>query len=447
MERHSRRSFLRYTSGALIALGATSFLAACGGGAATPTAPAAQPTTAAAASPTAAPTTAPTAAPTTAPTQAAAPTAASAATATPAPAATTAPAASGPVTLNHYLSGDVNIRDLWNNGLLPLYKKVNPNVTIDVTFSEHGTGDATTFDRIAAAKQAGKVSGIDTWETGGYLLQGGEAGLIQKLSEKEIPNLAKVPPKVFGQYGGYGVPYRGSSVVLAYNSKEVANPPRTLDSLLSWIKANPGKFTYNPPDTGGSGAAFVTRVLKIGIPDSDLDLFQTGYDPAKEVEWEKGWGILKDIHPSIYNHGFYPKGNVAVLQTLAKGAISVAPVWSDQGLQYLAQKLLPPEVKLLQIDPPFSGGGAFVGVIADSQHKDAVYAFLNWLLTPEPQQLIIDTIKGYPGLDWKYMPESVQKQFADIAKDFSFGFSAKFSNDMNQQWYEKVAGTPPPKKS
>ncbi len=440
----SRRRLLQTGACAALGLGSAALLAACGGG----QAPA--PTTAPAGGQTPAPTqppaaTSPTAAPTTAPQPTTAATAAPATS--PTPAATPAAQTSGPVTLSYYLSGDVNIRDLWIKSLIPAYKKVNPNVTIDMTFSEHGTGDSTTFDRIAAAKQAAKPSGVDMWETGSYLLQGGEAGIIQKLSEKEIPNLAKVPPAVLGQYNSYGVPYRGSSVVLAYNSKDVPTPPKTLDDLLKWIKDNPGKFTYNPPDTGGSGSAFVTRVLKIGIPDSDLNLFQTGYDQSKEVEWDKGWAILKDLHPSIYNHGFYPKGNVPVLQTLGKGAISVAPVWSDQGLQYLAQNLLPPEVKLIQIQPPFSGGGAFIGVVADSQHKDAVYAYLNWVLTPEPQQIIIDTIKGYPGLDWKYMPADVQAKFADIAKDFSFGFSAKFSNDMNQQWYEKVAGTPPPKKS
>ena len=445
----TRRRLLQQGAFSALGLGAASLLAACSGAApASPTAaPAAQPTAAptkAAAAPTTAPTAAAAAQPTTA--SAAAPTVAAAAPTT-APAATTAAQASGPVTINHYISGDVNIRDLWAKTLIPAYQKTNPSVTISVTFSEHGSGDSTTYDRIAAAKQAGKPSGVDTWETGSYLLEGGQAGLIQKVTPTEIPNLAKVPPAVIGQYSNFGVPYRGSSVVLAYNSTDVASPPTTLDDLLKWIKANPGKFTYNPPDTGGSGGAFVTRVLMGGIPEADLNLFQTGYDQAKESEWDKGWATLKDLNASIYNHGFYPKGNVPVLQTLGKGSISVAPVWSDQGMQYLNQKLLPPEVKLLQIDPPFSGGGAFIGVVADSQHKPAVYDWLNWVLTPEPQQLIINTIQGYPGLDWKYMPEAVRQKFASIAKNFSFGFSAKFSNDMNQQWYEKVAGTPAPAKS
>ena len=133
-----------------------------------------------------------------------------------------------------------------------------------------------------------------------------------------------------------------------------------------------------------------------------------------------------------------------VLQTLGKGSISMAPVWSDQSLSYLAQKLLPPEVKLLQIDPPFAGSAAYLGIPTDSKNKEALYEFLNWLLTPEPQQMIIDQINGYPGLDWKYMAPEVQQKYADVAKAYSFDFSPQFNNDKNKLWYEKVAGTPPP---
>ena len=136
------------------------------------------------------------------------------------------------------------------------------------------------------------------------------------------------------------MPYRASSVILAYNSAEVKDPPKTLDDLLTWIKNNEGKFTYNPPDKGGSGGNFVTRVLKIGIPDNQQTFFQTDYDESKEAMWEKGWTALKDLHPHIFNSGFYPAGNIPVLQTLGKGSISMAPVWSDQSLSYLSQKLL-----------------------------------------------------------------------------------------------------------
>jgi putative spermidine/putrescine transport system substrate-binding protein len=433
----SRRQLLILAGRGSLAVGSAALLAACGApsasapAATTAPAPAAQPTTAPAKP---AATTAPAAAP----------------TAAPAAAATTAPAAAAPAVaaaagdINLYVGGDVNIRDLWQKQLLPAYKAIKPNLNFVLVFDEHALSEQAVFDRLAAAKQANATSGVDLWEAGGRLSQGGDAGLIQKVTSKEIPNLDKVPADSLARFGGFGVPYRASSVILAYNSNDVKDPPKTLDDLITWVKNNDGKFTYNPPDKGGSGGAFTTSVLGLGIPKDQLAFFQTQYDESKESLWEKGWQTLKDLHPHIYNNGFYPQGNVPVLQTLGKGSISMAPVWSDQSLSYLAQKLLPPEVKLLQIDPPFAGSAAYLGIPADSKNKEALYEFLNWLLTPDPQNVIVQQINGYPGLDWKYMPADVQQKYADVAKAYSFDFSPQYGNDRNKLWYEKVAGTPPP---
>jgi putative spermidine/putrescine transport system substrate-binding protein len=439
MNSTNRRQFLILAGQGALAVGTATLLAACGSTttAPAPTSGAAAPAPTTAAKPAAAPTTA-AAAPTTA---AAAPTTGAAATS--APAAQTAPAAAATGDINLYVGGDVNIRDLWQKQLLPAYAKVKPGVNFQLVFDEHALSEQAVFDKLAAAKQAGATSGVDLWEAS-RIPQAGQAGLMQKVSSKEIANLDKVPKDAFDRYQGFGIPYRASSVILAYNSADVKDPPKTLDDVLNWVKNNDGKFTYNPPDKGGSGGAFVERVLALGIPQDQYQFFQTQYDESKESLWEQGWQVLKDLNPHIYNNGFYPQGNVPVLQTLGKGSISMAPVWSDQSLSYLDQKLLPPEVKLVQIDPPFAGSAAYLGIPADSKYKDVLYEFLNWLLTPEPQQVIVQQINGYPGLDWKYMPQDVQQKYADVAKAYSINFSPQFQTDRNKLWYEKVAGTPPP---
>jgi putative spermidine/putrescine transport system substrate-binding protein len=433
----NRRRFLLLAGQGSLAVGSMALLAACG----SPSTPASAPTSAAPAA--AQPTAAKPAAPTSAPAAAATTAPVAAPTSAPAAAPTTAPAVAATGDINLYVGGDVNIRDLWQKQLLPAYKKIKPNVNLTLIFDEHAQSEQSVFDKLAAAKQAGAVSGVDLWEAS-RLPQAGEAGLIQKVSPKEIPNLDKVPTGTLAQFGGFGVPYRASSVILAYNSATVKDPPTTLDALIAWVKSNDGQFTYNPPDKGGSGGNFTERVLSLGIPADQLTFFQTQYDEAKESLWDQGWQTLQDLHPHIFNNGFYPQGNVPVLQTLGKGSISMAPVWSDQSLSYLAQKLLPPEVKLLQIDPPFAGSAAYLGIPSDSKNKDALYELLNWLLTPEPQQIVVEQINGYPGLDWKYMAPAVQQKYADVAKAYSTAFSPKFGTDRNKLWYEKVAGTPPP---
>src|SRR5207253_3156725 len=301
MTTRSRRQFLMYAGGGSLAM---ALLAACS----TPSSTTPVATTGAppAANPTAAPTrpAAPTTVPATAAPAAAAPTTA------PAAAPTTAPAAVATGDINLYVGGDVNIRDLWQKQLLPAYKKVKPNVNFTLVFDEHALSEQAVFDKLAGAKQANAVSGVDLWEAGGRLSQGGDAGLIQKVTSKEVPNLDKVPKDSLARFAGFGVPYRASSVVLAYHSAEVKDPPRTLDDVLNWIKSNDGKFTYNPPDKGGSGGNFTTRVLAMGIPQEQLTFFQTQYDEGKESMWEQGWKTLQDLHPHIFNNGFYPAGNI-----------------------------------------------------------------------------------------------------------------------------------------
>jgi putative spermidine/putrescine transport system substrate-binding protein len=379
-------------------------------------------------------------------TAAAAKSAAATTTAAAAAAATSAPAkAGGNVTLHLYVGGDTNIQDLWNNSLLAAWNKANPNTQVQLIFSEHGTGDQASYDKLAAAQQAKKPTDVDLFEGDTLLQQGGEAGLFEKMDASKVPNITKTDPKVVSQYSSFGVPYRASSVVLAYNSAFVTDPPKTLDDIYTWIKANKGKFTYNPPDTGGSGQHFVMATLKKFIPADQLSTFQTGYDAKLESSWDQGFALLKSLGADMENNGFYPKGNVPILQELGKQTIYVAPVWSDQGLTYLAQKLLPATVKLSTIDPPFSGGAAYLGVPTGSEHKDQAYQLINWVLEPAQQTVIINKVNGYPGLEWQYMPADVQAKFADLAKAYdTFGFSSKFSSDLNKAWYEKVAGTPPP---
>lgn len=348
---------------------------------------------------------------------------------------------SGPTTITLYASGDVNVKNLWQNTLLPDFKKAHPEIDVKVVFSEHGTNDTATLGRISAAVNANKDSGIDILD-GGIINQAAQTKLLHPFTTQEVPNMAHIDSALIQQVNSMGIPYRASSVVLAYNSQFVKDPPKSLSEVLTWVKANPGKFTYNTPDSGGSGNAFVQAVLRNHISSDQQKSFVTGanYDPAIESQWKPGLDELKSLKPYIYNKGFYPNGNNAVLQLLANSSIYVAPVWSDQALTALSTHQLPDSVKLLQIDPPFSGGPTFLGIPRTSQHVKEATTLINWILGSEIQAKIIDVMHGYPGVQWSFVPESVQKQYASIAHSYATGFASKFGTDMNKQWQTEVAG-------
>ncbi len=347
--------------------------------------------------------------------------------------------AQAPVTLNVYISGDTNIFDLWQKMLLPAFQKRYPQYKANMVPLLHGEGSQGVFDKILAAKQSGRQTDVDLWETQpSFVTQGIPDALWVKLGSNLIPNLSHVLQQKLDATQSYSMPYRGSSVVVAYNSAFVKTPPKTFDDLVAWIKANPGKFTYCDPNTGGSGQAFmVAAVYKYA---SDAQFIGSSYDPKAESSWDAAWQLLKSLEPAMYNGGAHPNGNVAVLQLLAQQNIYIAPVWSDMGTDYLSRGLLPKTVKLEQLSPPLFGGDSTVTAPASSAHLEGTFLLLNWLLTPDAQTLVVNGVSGYPGVDWQYMPASVRSKFADVAKPYAPLPNSQYFADMLRLWHERVAG-------
>jgi putative spermidine/putrescine transport system substrate-binding protein len=342
------------------------------------------------------------------------------------------------VTINLYASGDVNVQSLWNDHLIPAFEKKNPNIKVKLIFSEHGTQDGTTLARIGAAVKQRKWPGFDLID-GGLVTTLATDGLDQPVVKATIPNLTKVNKDLLTPVKGAAIPYRGSSVILAYDSKNVANPPKTLAALLAWIKANPGKFTYNSPNTGGSGMAFAETVLDSTLPASTIKTMTQTYDPNLESQWKPGLDILHGLNKYVYQ-GVYPNGNQAVLDLLAKGQIWLAPVWSDQSLTALKNGQLPSTIKLTQITgPPFTGGAAYLGIPKTAKNKVLVDKFVDYILSPPAQQTIVSVMAGFPAIDVKYMGEAIKAKFEDVSANvLRQGMSTKFGNDFKAQWQQTV---------
>jgi putative spermidine/putrescine transport system substrate-binding protein len=342
------------------------------------------------------------------------------------------------VTINLYASGDVNVQSLWQDNLIPGFQKANKGVKVNLIFSEHGTNDGTTLARIGAAVKQRKWSGIDLVD-GGLSTTLAITGLDQPVTKGSAKNVAKVNPDLLVPVKGAAIPYRGSSVVLAYDSTKVSSPPKTLSALLTWIKQNPGKFTYNSPNSGGSGYSFVQTVLDNSIPQATITKMVNGYDTSLESNWKTGFDTLKSLNPFIYQ-GVYPNGNAAVLTLLGKGDIWVAPVWSDQALTALKTGQLGPNIKLTQIaSPSFTGGAAYLAVPKTAKNKQSVYKFVDYILSPSAQQMIVDVMAGFPAIDIKYMGDSIKQKFQDVsANTLRPTYSTKMANDLKAQWQQTV---------
>jgi len=357
---------------------------------------------------------------------------------------TTASAASdvtakGTVTV--FISGDTNVQALWDTAIIPAFEKANLGATVKTTLDLHGEHDEQTLAKLTSAVKAGDDPGYDLIDSG-FIQAAGAAKLLQKETAKTIPNLSTVPAATVTAADGYGIPYRASSVLLAYDSTKVKTPPKTLDALLAWIQKNPGQFAYNSPSTGGSGQAFVTTVLDKYLSTSVRTKMETGYDQSLETKWDKGFAKLAALNKSMYQSGVYPNGNNQVLDLLGTGNIEMAPVWSDQTITAEATGTLPKTVKYTQITgPSFTGSASYLGIPKTSTHKKIAQELANFVLSSKGQALISKTIAGYPVVSLDNVPASTRAQFA--AADPSTlrpAYYSTMASDMNNLWNSKVPG-------
>lgn len=347
--------------------------------------------------------------------------------------------AKGTVTV--FISGDTNIQTLWQDALIPAFEKANPGTTVKTTLDLHGEHDAQTLAKLASATKAGDAPGYDLIDSG-FIQAAGDSGLLTKVSSTTIPNLASVPSTTVAAGKGYGIPYRASSVLLAYDSTKVSTPPKTLDALLAWIKANPGQFAYNSPSTGGAGGAFVTTVLDRYLSDADRTTLETKYDKSLESKWDKGFTTLAALNSSVYQKGVYPNGNQQVIDLLGSGGVSMAPVWSDQVISAQDNGTLPKTIKYTQIsDPAFTGSPSYLGIPKTSTHAAIAEKLADYVLSPAGQALIASKIAGYPVVKVDGLKASTVAKFSGAdPNNLRPGYYSETASDMSNLWDQKVPG-------
>lgn len=341
-----------------------------------------------------------------------------------------------------YISADTNIQDLWVKTLIPAFTAKYPGYTVQVTFDLHGDHDAQETAKITAAAVLHKDPQVDLID-GGFTTQLGLAGLLWRPTPGLLPNMKDLNKRVL-RAGKGGIPYRASSVLLAYNSTNVKTPPKTLDELIAWIKANPGKFTYNVPSGGGSGYAFVQTVVDKYLSNADRATLAQGVNKDLQSKWAQGLETLRSLNPYTYGkNGTYPANNAETLKDLATGLVDMASVWSDQFASAVKAGTMPSNIKVTQIaNPTFTGGAAYLGIPRSSNNKPGAYLLANWVLSPAAQNLIVaGTLNGMPVIPISKLDPVVAANFATVdVQNLRPTYLSANANDLKSAWASKVPG-------
>lgn len=347
-------------------------------------------------------------------------------------------------TLNMYTNSDSNISDFWTNVVKPAFEAQNDGVSINVVIAREGGGTGVIAERALAALQSGADPQLDMIEQHDPFLPAGaiEAGLWVNWQEAGLANYGRVNPLAI--QSPFGLPYRGSQVLLAYDSSKLSaeDAPTTWAELTDWIKANPGQFIYNRPDQGGSGGNFVRRAIHEANGRDPSVFTIDNFDPeTSPAMLEAGFALLSDMAPHLFDEGAYTSGNANSIQLLAQGAVTMIPAWSDMALQAIAQGVLPADTGLIQLqDLALAGGFSQAVVATNAENYDAAIALADFLLTDEMQTAVITEIGGFPGVSWDVLPAELRERYAAVVPTSIPTFpGGDWGAAISDGWYRSVA--------
>jgi putative spermidine/putrescine transport system substrate-binding protein len=315
-----------------------------------------------------------------------------------------------------YITGDSNIINFWNNVIKPTYETAHPSYKLNVVSARNNI--APIVDRTLAALGTDVDPQVDIFDENDPNLPAGAIakGLWVDFKKANLSNYTKLNPVTIET--DYGLPYRGTQVVLAYDTTklEAKDAPKTWTDLVEWMKKNPGQFVYNRPDTGGSGGNFVRRAIHEA----------NGRDPSKfridnyvkgesDALLARGFDILTEIAPFTYGPGSYTADNMQSIQLLAQGVVTMAPVWSDMALDAVAKGVLPDTIGFTQLsDLAFAGGFADMTVPTNAGNVEATLKLADVVLSPEIQTKVVTEIGAFPAIGWEHLPQELAEKYAAL---------------------------------
>ncbi|PFG32874.1 ABC transporter substrate-binding protein [Sanguibacter antarcticus] len=285
------------------------------------------------------------------------------------------------------------------------------------------TTDAMT--RILAERQAGTQDGaVDlVWVNGDSFATGKQADAWRCGWSSVLPNMTYVAPDdalVTEDFGtsvdGCESPWHKAQFTLVYDSARVPVPPTTIDGVLEWAQANPGRFTYPaPPDFTGS--VFVRQVFYSTAGGADqipAQFDQAAYDALTPGLWD----ALDDVAPSLWREGrTYPSDSVALDRLYADGEVDMTMTYGPATLtQLVADGTFPATTRVLALDEGTIGNASFLAIPSSAGDPEGAMVVADLALSPEQQAIKADpdTWGQFTVLDTSLLSATDQARFDDL---------------------------------
>jgi putative spermidine/putrescine transport system substrate-binding protein len=235
-------------------------------------------------------------------------------------------------------------------------------------------------------------------------------GLIEKLPQEQIPNLARLLGR-FLYYDGYGAPFAMSTAGLAYNN-QTGKPLSSYGEL--WDERFRQPFLMTSPKS--------TQSLYLLIAAVTVETAK----PYAEAQYliDDAWPKMAALKPNV----------LSVFENQST-VMQVAQREADLAGLFYSKSVDPYTVKGAPVDMCFPREGTFAGIncltlVKNAPEPDLGIAFINWMLDPGVQQGLAEASLAAPtitGLEFKpdvakYLayPESKMDEMGIFSPDWAF---------------------------
>lgn len=182
---------------------------------------------------------------------------------------------------------------------------------------------------------------------------------------------------------GFEAPWGNVQLTLIYDTLRVPAPPTTREALAAWVRAHPGRFTF---DNGFTGMTLLKSWLMdiAGGPDALAGPFdETLYGRyAPQL-----WAYVRDIKPYLWKEGeTYPAGVAQLHQMFASGEVDFTMSNNDGEVDNkVLQGLFPESARAFVLEGGTIQNSHYMGIVRTSSHKAGALVTINFLISPEAQ--------------------------------------------------------------
>jgi putative spermidine/putrescine transport system substrate-binding protein len=213
---------------------------------------------------------------------------------------------------------------------------------------------------------------------------------------------------------GYESPWGNVQLALIYDSSRIADPPRTMDELATWVREHPGRFTF---DNFFTGMTFLKSLLiSIAGGPGSLD------GPFDEQRYQQAstelWRYLNGIKPYLWRKGeTFPDQVTQLHQLFAAGEIDFTMSNNDGEVDNkVLQGLFNDNARGYVFSSGTIQNTHYIGIPRSSAQLAGAMVVANFLISPEAQFEKLKPAVWGDGtvLDVARLPEPWRERFGNV---------------------------------